>query len=251
MKPSATTVNQEFYDEFWRSCPDFSRYNPGVLHRRRGILNHLLSVPHREVLDVGCGTGELLVWLRSELGAGVTYVGADLSQTTVEQNERRHPFATFHTLDIQRGALDRTFEAVICTEVVEHLDDRPRALKHLASMVSPGGHLILTCPTGRVHATEKHFGHVNHPSPRELRGDLVAAGLEVESIKRWGFPLYTALKYATNVKPDWALKNFANTEYSKGAKMVSKALYYANFFNLPTSPLGCQLFVLARRPETR
>ena len=71
--------------------------------------------------------------------------------------------------------------------------------------------------------------------------------MEVVSMKRWGFPLYTALKYATNVKPDWALKNFANTEYSPTAKVVSKALYYANFFNLPTSPLGCQLFVLARR----
>ena len=249
MKPSATTVNQEFYDEFWRSCPDFSRYNPGVLHRRRGILNHLLAVPHREILDVGCGTGELLVWLRSELGADVTYVGADLSETTVEENGRRHPFATFHALDVQRGALDRTFEAVICTEVVEHLDDRPSALKHLASMVSPGGHLILTCPTGKVHATEKHFGHVNHPTPRELRRDLEAAGLEVVSMKRWGFPLYTALKYATNVNADWALKNFANTEYSPTAKLVSKALYYANFVNLPTSPLGCQLFVLARRPR--
>ena len=139
MKPSATTVNQEFYDEFWRSCPDFSRYNPGVLHRRRGILALLQSVPHREILDVGCGTGELLVWLRSELGADVTYAGADLSETTVEENEKRHPFATFRALDVQRGALDRTFDAVLCTEVVEHLDDRPRAQKNLAAMVSPGG----------------------------------------------------------------------------------------------------------------
>jgi 2-polyprenyl-3-methyl-5-hydroxy-6-metoxy-1,4-benzoquinol methylase len=249
VKPNATTVNQEFYDEFWRSCPDFSRYNPGVLHRRRGILGLLQSVPHREILDVGCGTGELLVWLRSELGAGVTYVGADLSEATVAENEKRHPFAEFQALDIERSALGKTFEAVICTEVVEHLDDRPGALKNLAAMVSPGGHLILTCPTGKVHATEKHFGHISHPSPRELRAHLEAAGLEVVSLKRWGFPLYTALKYATNVNSDWALKNFANTEYSPSAKMVSKALYYANFINLPTSPLGCQLFVLARRPR--
>lgn len=248
MKGDATTVNQEFYDDFWRSCPDFSRYNPGVLHRRRAILHHLRSVSHRTILDVGCGTGELLVWLRSELDAGVTYVGADLSPATVEANAARHPFATFRTLDVQRESLDSTYEAVLCTEVVEHLDDRPRALRNLAAMVAKGGHLILTCPTGKVHATEKHFGHVDHPTPRELRAQLVQAGLEVVSMKSWGFPLYTALKYATNVRPEWALSNFATTRYSASAKLVSKALYYANFLNLPSSRLGCQLFVLARRP---
>jgi SAM-dependent methyltransferase len=247
VKHDAGAVNQEFYDEFWQSCPDFSRYNPGALHRRRGILQQLRKVPHRELLDVGCGNGELLMWLRSMLGGVRRFVGADLSPETVEQNRTRHPFAEFHALDIEKRALDETFEAVVCTEVVEHLDDRPRALRNLASMVSHGGHLVLTCPTGKLHATEKRFGHVSHPSPCELRDQLGAAGLEVVSMTSWGFPLYTALKYATNVNPDWALKNFANTEYTPAAKLVSKALYYVNYLNPPSTPLGCQLFVLARR----
>jgi SAM-dependent methyltransferase len=248
MKRTAAAVNQEFYDEFWRSCPDFSRYNPGVLHRRREILRLLRSVPHRELLDVGCGDGELILWLRSVLEPGTRFEGADLSPEVVEDNAKRLPFARFHALDLEQASLADSFEAVVCTEVVEHLDDRPRALRNLASMVAPGGHLILTCPTGKLHATEKNFGHISHPSPHELRGQLVATGLEVVSMSSWGFPLYTALKYATNVNPDWALKNFANTEYTPTAKLVSKALYYVNLLNPPSTPLGCQLFVLARRP---
>lgn len=247
MKPSAAAVNQQFYDEFWQSCPDFSRYNPGVLHRRLGILQLVRSIPHREVLDVGCGNGELLMWLRSMLGAGTRFAGLDVSRETVEQNAKRHPFAEFHAVDIEQEALAATFEAVVCTEVIEHLDDRPRALANLAAMVSRGGHLILTCPTGKLHATEKHFGHVAHPAPRELRAEVEGAGLEVVSMKSWGFPLYTALKYATNVRPEWALRNFAKTEYTPAAKLVSKALYYVNYLNPPSTPLGCQLFVLARK----
>ena len=247
MKRSAATVNQEFYDEFWRSCPDFSRYNPGVLHRRREILRLLRSVPHREVLDVGCGDGELIMWLRSMLEPETRFVGADLSPEVVADTAKRLSFATFHTLDLEQRALPETFEAVVCTEVVEHLDDRPRALHNLAAMVSRGGHLVLTCPTGKLHATEKNFGHISHPSARELRAQIQAAGLEVVSMSSWGFPLYTALKYATNVNPEWALKNFANTEYTPAAKLVSKALYYVNYLNVPSSPLGCQLFALARR----
>jgi 2-polyprenyl-3-methyl-5-hydroxy-6-metoxy-1,4-benzoquinol methylase len=249
VKDNAATVNARFFDEFWQSCPDFSRYNPGVLHRRRGLLRLLRSVPHREVLDVGCGDGENLLWLRSMLEPETRFVGVDLSTETVTENGTRRPFAEFHALDIQKAALDATFEAVVCTEVVEHLDDRPTALRNIASMVAPGGHLVLTCPTGKLHATEKKFGHISHPSPRELRAQLATAGLEVVSMTSWGFPLYTALKYATNVNPEWAVKNFANVEYTPAAKAVSKALYYVNYLNVPSSPLGCQLFVLARRPR--
>jgi SAM-dependent methyltransferase len=249
VKDNAATVNARFFDEFWQTCPDFSRYNPGVLHRRRGLLKLLRSVPHREILDVGCGDGENLLWLRSMLEPGTRFVGADLSKETVLENATRRPFAEFHQLDIQETALDRTFEAVVCTEVVEHLDHRPRALKNLAKMVAPGGHLVLTCPTGKLHATEKSFGHISHPSPRELRSQIEAAGLEVVSMSSWGFPLYTALKYATNVNPDWAVKNFANKHYTPSAKLISKALYYVNLLNPPSTPLGCQLFVLARKPR--
>src|SRR3954466_16107887 len=110
MKVSAASMNQEFYADFWQSCPDFSRYNPGVLHRRRGILHLLRAVPHHEILDVGCGNGELIMWLRSMLDPATRFAGADLSPETVEENRKRHPFAEFHTLDIQQRALDATFE---------------------------------------------------------------------------------------------------------------------------------------------
>ncbi|MCU0656292.1 MAG: hypothetical protein MUF64_13890, partial [Polyangiaceae bacterium] len=56
------------------------------------------------------------------------------------------------------------------------------------------------------------------------------------------------MKYATNINPEWALKNFANQAYDLRAKIVSKALYLGNFFNLPSSSSGCQLFALAYKP---
>lgn len=249
MSESATAINEAYYDEFWQSCPDFSRYNPGALHRRRAIVRLLSRCNYRSLLDAGCGNGELLLFLRAFVPEGVELWGADLSSETVRENAERHPYATFSVLNLEEKALDRQFGVVICTEVVEHLDDRPRAIENLAKMVEPGGHLIITCPTAKVHATEKHFGHISHPTPSELERDLRRAGMEVDELENWGFPLYTAMKYATNVRPDWALKNFAAGEYSPTAKLVSKALYYANFLNLPSSRHGCQLFVLARRPS--
>jgi SAM-dependent methyltransferase len=248
VKASATLQNEQFYDDFWQSCPDFSRFNPGVLHRRRAILKRLETIPFRSLLDVGCGDAELIVWLRERLAPDIELCGVDVSSETVAKNSARHPYATFHVLNVERARLDRTFDAVVCTEVIEHLDDRQASVQHLAAMVSPGGHLILTCPAGKVHATERHFGHVSHPTPVEIRALCEKSGLRVLSLQNWGFPVYTALKYLTNVNPEWALRSFAQGAYGAKQRAISQALFWANFLNLPNSPVGCQQFLVAERP---
>jgi SAM-dependent methyltransferase len=235
----------EAYDAFWEDCPDFLRYNPGARHRRRWIARALATTGASSVLDVGCGTGELLRLLRRAVPGVKRWAGADVSAKTIATNARHDPGATYHVLDIERTALRERFDALVCTEVIEHLTQPRDALVNMRLMLRPGGRLVLTCPTGKVHATEKHFGHVAHPTPRSLRSLLVDAGFAVEHIENWGFPMYVALKYATNVDPKWALERFATGAYDTRAKAVASALYFANYLNLRTSRLGCQLFAIA------
>ena len=249
--PSHTAFNREFHDEFWRSCPDFSRYHPGARHRRRWILNTLKRIRFDSLLDVGCGDAELLLLLRSHFPSEVEFVGADLAPATMTRNRERHAFARFEVLDLQQAALDRTFGVVVCSEVIEHLDGQPRAIANAARMVAPEGYLLITCPTGKVHATERRFGHVRHPTAVELERSVTDAGLEIVVSENWGFPTYSALKYATNLNSSWALRNFGTTTYSLGGKLVCHLLTAANFLNIPSSSLGCQLFLLARRPSVQ
>jgi len=239
--------NRDFHDEFWQSCPDFSRYNPGARHRRRHILSILQRLSFDSLLDLGCGDGELLLLLRSHYPTGVAFSGADLSPATVARNRERHPFARFSVLDLQQSALNESFGVVICSEVIEHLDDQEGALVNATRMVAPGGHLVVTCPTGKVHATERGFGHVRHPTAEGLGRSIERAGLDVVECQSWGFPVYGALKYATNLNPSWAMRSFGTTSYSVRNKLICHLLYAANFLNLPSSRFGCQLFVLARR----
>jgi SAM-dependent methyltransferase len=243
----AVERNRALYESFWEEVPDFSRHNPGACHRRRLILDLVSQLQFASALDVGCGDALLLRFLRRARPDIGSLAGADLSPSQVARNRLRSPEMDFYVLDVERGMLDRRFDLVLSSEVIEHLDDPRSALTHLAAMVKAGGWLLITCPTGRMYATEEHFGHVRHPSSRELAELGTGAGLRVHSLTTWGWPTYRFSKWATNIDARWAIEHFARGPYPLSAKAVSRALYLANYFNLANHPWGCQLIALFRK----
>ncbi|HLK38538.1 MAG TPA: class I SAM-dependent methyltransferase [Polyangiaceae bacterium] len=248
LNQTTTERNEALYGSFWEDTPDFVRYNPGARHRRRILLGLLAGASYRSVLDVGCGDGTLLRCLRSARRDVDEWAGADLSAEQVERNRRRMPDIAFYRLDLAREALDRSFDVVLCSEVIEHIDEQGAAMRHLSSMVSPGGRLVVTCPTGTVYPTERHFGHVHHPTPEELTAHGRANGLQAVSVTNWGWPTYGTLKWATNVNAAWSLRTFANGAYSPAAKLVSLGLYLVTYLSKRNHARGCQLFGVFEKP---
>jgi hypothetical protein len=89
---------------------------------------------------------------------------------------------------------------------------------------------------------------VRHPGKDELAGWARSAGLDVVELWSWGFPTYAFTKWATNLNPQMALSRFGGERrYGAAEIAVSTALYFANFVNLRSSPLGVQLFGLFRK----
>jgi ubiquinone/menaquinone biosynthesis C-methylase UbiE len=53
---------------------------------------------------------------------------------------------------------DASFDAIMCTEVLEHVPDPVAALKELNRLLKPGGHLIITVPFASLtHFAPYHF----------------------------------------------------------------------------------------------
>jgi 2-polyprenyl-6-hydroxyphenyl methylase/3-demethylubiquinone-9 3-methyltransferase len=99
----------------------------------------------RRVLDVGCGGG-LLAEGMARRGAQVT--GIDLSPAALEV-ARLHALESGVTVEYrkveaedlaeaERGA----FDLVTCLEMLEHVPDPVSAVRNLAQLVRPGGHVI-------------------------------------------------------------------------------------------------------------
>ena len=245
MAETQKPLTSSYYNQAWQEWDDFIKFNPGARHRRR-LVKKILSPLHFEsVLDVGCGNGELLSIMAS-IYPQAKLNGTDLSDFVISKNQKYYPQVDFKTLDIQKDKLSESYDLVICSEVIEHIEDQKSTFRNLAEMVKSGGHLLLTCPTGHMYETEKKFGHVHHPTIPELLEYANSNGLICEKTINWGWPIYKITKYLTNINSEWALKNFANGAYSPFSKFVSSVLFYLNFTNVPSTK-GCQLFLLFKK----
>jgi 2-polyprenyl-6-hydroxyphenyl methylase/3-demethylubiquinone-9 3-methyltransferase len=98
------------------------------------------------VLDVGCGGG-LICEPLARLGARVT--GLDPAVENIEA-ARRHAAGQALDIDYRAGRVEelelegRTFDAVVCLEVVEHVPDAGAFLKASAALLRPGGLMLLS-----------------------------------------------------------------------------------------------------------
>lgn len=108
-----------------------------------------LGRPNLAILDYGCGTGDHLTAPIAR--AGHSIVGADLHEPSIAQARQRYamPNLTFELSDLDAlRASGRTFDVIICSEVLEHVDEPGAFLAALRTMLRDDGALILTTPNG-------------------------------------------------------------------------------------------------------
>lgn len=105
------------------------------------------AVEGETVLDVGCGTGFLLDWLKQRR-ADLTLTGTDF---IIEPGTRtRHPDIRFVEGHVEQLPFeDASFDTVICTHVLEHILDFRGALAELRRVA--GKRLILVVPREREY----------------------------------------------------------------------------------------------------
>jgi ubiquinone/menaquinone biosynthesis C-methylase UbiE len=138
-----------------------------------------------DILDAGCGEGitlEKLVRLFPEKRV----VGVDTEPENLEICLR-------HKLPVQEGSLyalpfaDESFDTVLFSEVIEHLDRPEKALSEIYRVLRPGGRAVIIFPNdrtfmfarlamGMVREAFYDPGHVKQWTPGGIRKALSEAG---------------------------------------------------------------------------
>lgn len=107
---------------------------------------HELS-PHAplRVLDVGCGVKPYKPFFAP---IASVYLGVD-----VVENPHADLFGSVEELPVEDGS----FDVVLCTQVLEHVDDPARAVRELRRVTAPGGRVLAS-----THGVQWY-----HPSPTD------------------------------------------------------------------------------------
>ena len=227
------------YDAIWREVyGDMQEMGPTHRHLRRLLAAMLEPLPFRSAIDIGCGAGHnfpLLVEGRQL----ETLAGVDISGEALARARTRWPQAELYQLDIQRGSLDRRWELVLCSLVLEHLPDDQAALRNMRAMTS--GHLAVVTIAGdfdRYRRWERQMGHVRNYARGELERKLEAAGFSVERTLYWGFPFYSPI--ARRLQDS----RRAEPEYGLVDRLAARVMYLLYWLN--SSRRGDLVLALAR-----
>jgi len=188
-------------------------------------LERLELRPGEWLLDAGCGEGRHCY---GALERGVRVVGLDLDLPSL-----RPAVGGLRTRGRELGSLGEmiqgntfqlpfrsgTFDAVICSEVMEHVHDYTAAARELARVTRPGGRVAVTIPTATsenlyLRVGDDYFespgGHIRIFKPRQLAEGLARAGLATVGVG-FAHALHT---------PYWVLRSIAGLPRADESALV-------------------------------
>ena len=129
---------EAYYDAIY-SWKDYK----GESERIRAIVAERKRSPGRDLLDVACGTGGHIPYLKDHFDL----TGVDLDPVMVEIARRRAPGMRFHIADMASLDLGRRFDVVACLfssiGYMRTPDRLAQAIAAMARHVAPGGVLLV------------------------------------------------------------------------------------------------------------
>ncbi len=138
---------------------------------RATIADTIGLIPGQSVLDVGCGTGTLALYLAGRVMPGGSAAGVDASPEMINAAQAK---ASRKNIDLQFAVAaaqalpfaDETFDAVTTSLTIHHVPeaDRPLAVRELLRVLRPGGELLIAefqAPSRPISRslTRHLFGH--------------------------------------------------------------------------------------------
>jgi len=196
------------------------------------------------MLDIGCGEGPVTLGL-ADLFTQV--VGIDLNEVHLAAAIAAKPpeYVHFEVASIEEYQTQLRFDTILVVDILEHVVDPVAVLRKLEGLMSGKGRIIIVVPNaasihrriglamGMIASLEElspgdhKVGHRRYYSRETLRGDILAAGLEIH--KEDGI----------------LLKPFSNAEMEKLPEAYADACFTAGS-QLPD--LCAELVAVVKRP---
>jgi len=148
------------------------------------LIDQIRSFLRGNILEVGCGIGNLTGLL---LDCGKVWA-SDIEGNylkIVKERYGSHPnFVSALIWDIRIPPLrdfPKTFDTVVCSNVLEHIEEDLTVLNHFYQMLSKGGRVVLLVPALKwlYNSLDQDLGHVRRYTKKELATKIKQSGFQL------------------------------------------------------------------------
>lgn len=152
----------------------YKNYVYSYLLRRRAV-RAMLGKGRGGILELGCGISPMLEPGKEIAQTDISWQGLSYLKKMLRNGQGVRPVAC----DAKSlPFLNESFDGVVCSEVLEHIEDDREALREISRIAKRGGELILTCPVHKrlFGFDDKFVGHYRRYEIPELLAELSRQG---------------------------------------------------------------------------
>lgn len=137
------------------------------------------------VIEVGCGIGNFTEYMLE----GRSLLALDVEEDYIARISHRWNGSTrleARVADLSRELPDEIAgfggDTIVCLNVLEHVEDHDRMLRHMYAALAPGGRLVLLVPAFQsLYGTlDIGLGHFRRYSRKQLEAHVGGAGFQIE-----------------------------------------------------------------------
>lgn len=208
------------------------------------------------ILEIGCSGGPLLQRLRSTGYTDLT--GIDVSEAGIAVAQQRG----IPNVSCMDGAnltfADNSFDLVVASDVLEHIQDEAQALREWTRVLRPGGKLLVFVPAFQFlwgkHDEANH--HFRRYTAAQLAASLRKADLQVSRRSYWNVSLFfptAAVRLLKKILP--ADNKPAEDDFFAAPPLVNTLLTSIitaenRLLQALNAPVGVSVFALASKSPT-
>lgn len=235
------------YNNFWNEQSSHS-FHPSVRLRNDFIIWILKWLQFKSLIDVWCWDGTLLKFI-SDNFIDKYFSWIDISDFAIKNNQKLLPNTSFFVQNIWEpftSDFSTTFDIVICSEVIEHVDNRKQVVLNLSSLVNNNWIIILTTQSWKRYFSDISIWHIKHFDLFELENEFKKYWLlPIVSYKKW-WPFYDLQKILYE-----QFKSSASKIQKWKASLFSKLFFSFTYLLFKTSikskTLWPQIFLVLKK----
>ena len=127
------------------------------------------------LLDIGCGTGELLYDLRDV--PGIKRSGLDFSEGMIRESEKKNPDVTHYVKNVRElEAIEERFDIITCTHSLPYYPLKRETLAKISNLLEKDGRAVFAFASGNslldriiLMFVKLTTGPASYPGDREFR----------------------------------------------------------------------------------